>query len=808
MTRARKRDHNLLTNAVSLLVCGLLAGVVVAAAAFPVVAMSGLAAKAGAETFDKLPSELKDQRAPQLSRIYASDRKTLMATIFDEFRNDVPLADISKNMQDAIIAAEDKGFRSHNGIDPKGILRAFVANKSSGSTQQGASTLTMQYVRMSIAYSATHPEDVVAATVDTPARKAREARMAVQVSKELTKDQVLERYLNIAPFGNGAYGVYAASQVYFGKRPKDLTVAEAALLAGLVKAPTDFNPATTKGHPEAVGRRNYVIDQMVITKAITPEQAAEAKKVEISHEVQRASNGCTQVPNNNWGFPCDYFVRWWNSQEQFGASTYDREQRLKTGGYTIVTSFDLGIQDAARKNVADQIKDDKSRAIMVGAIEPGTGYVRAMATNRVFKLDDGSNGPSTNPDRKGQRGSYPNTTNPLISGGGDISGYQAGSTFKIFPLVAALEKGYPLSYTINAQAKYISGFAGSPSDSSTCDGKHYCVTNSIPSMAGPANMWSAFGRSVNTFFVPLEERVGVRATVDMAQKLGIRFLDSDDAKQAKENPGWGAFTLGVSHTTPVDLANAYATLAADGMHCEPLPVEEIQDHGGAKLDMANPRCNRAVSEDVARAAVDAARCPLGDSSQFGKCSTSGTAPGVRGTVKHHVFGKTGTTDDDRTATLVAGTMQLVVAGIMGDPDNTNGGHNSEHSKVNPAVYNTLRDAMKDQPNKQFPKPSEKIVYGDQRSIPDVKCKSPGDAQARLEDAGFEVDRANSKIDSPCPAGTVAGTDPDGRTIKGGVVMLQISNGNGSGTPQPGQPGQPGIITPNLPGGNGGGRGPN
>jgi membrane peptidoglycan carboxypeptidase len=239
----RRRDHNIFANATSLVICGLLAGVVVAAAAFPAVAMSGLAAKAGGLTFAQLPSQLRDFSSPQITRIFASDNKTQIAVMYDEFRSDVPLKDISPNMQNAIIAAEDREFYHHNGVDLKGVARAFVNNNQGGGTKQGASTLTMQYVRMSLAYSATNPQEVVDATTDTPKRKITEMKYALQVEKQLTKQQILERYLNVAPFGNQAYGVYAASQVYFNKKPKDLTVPEAALLAGMVKAPTSFNPA-------------------------------------------------------------------------------------------------------------------------------------------------------------------------------------------------------------------------------------------------------------------------------------------------------------------------------------------------------------------------------------------------------------------------------------------------------------------------------------------------------------------------------------------------------------------------------------
>src|SRR5262245_40027135 len=200
----RRRDHNIFANATSLLICGLLAGVVVAAAAFPAVAMSGLAAKAGSETFAQLPSTIKQATAPQVSRVYASDGKTQIAAMYDEFRSDVRLKDIAKPMQNAIVAAEDHQFFKHNGVDVKGVARAFV-NNNSGKSQQGASTLTMQYVRMQLAYTATNPQEVVDATKDTPKRKINEMKYALQVEKEMTKEQILERYLNTAPFGSGAY---------------------------------------------------------------------------------------------------------------------------------------------------------------------------------------------------------------------------------------------------------------------------------------------------------------------------------------------------------------------------------------------------------------------------------------------------------------------------------------------------------------------------------------------------------------------------------------------------------------------------
>src|SRR3954465_4643434 len=197
----------------SLLLCGLFAGVVVAAAAFPGLAFSGLAAKSGADTFEDLPTDLDVLPSPQISYIYASDGRTLLAMMYDENRRDVSIDDVSPFMAQAMVAAEDNRFYEHRGVDLKGVARAFVNNENGGD-QQGAPTLTMQYVRQVTSYSAKTPQEVVDATAKTPARKLREMKLAMALEKKLNKQQILERYLNISTFGHGAYGIYAASHVY------------------------------------------------------------------------------------------------------------------------------------------------------------------------------------------------------------------------------------------------------------------------------------------------------------------------------------------------------------------------------------------------------------------------------------------------------------------------------------------------------------------------------------------------------------------------------------------------------------------
>lgn len=795
-----------------------------AAAAFPAVAMSGLAAKAGAEAFDKLPSELTVKRSPQITYVFASDRKTLLTTLYDENRREVKLSDVAPIMRQAMLAAEDQRFYQHNGVDPQGVARAFVANRQAGEVSQGASTITMQYVRLAISYSASTPQEVVDATEDTNVRKLKEMRYALAVEQQLSKDEILERYMNIAAFGNGAFGIYAASQVYFGKHPKDLKLAEAATLAGLVKAPTSYNPADPDNLGAAKERRNWVLDQMVKTGAATAAEAAEAAASEIKVTGTRTPNGCVSVQQNHWGFFCDFLQRWWLEQEAFGATPYERENRLKTGGYVIYTSLDVGTQAAAKNNVEKRLptirkstKQPEPHALMVAAIEPGSGKVRALATNRNYKLDDRNkptNGLNTDPAKKrlGIRGSYPNTTNPLLSAGGDITGYQAGSTFKIFTLVAALESGLPLGYTINAEQVYKSNYPVDETSEAACPGtQRYCPTNASKSMAGPRNMWTGFGMSVNTFFVPLQEQIGAEKVVDAAKRLGIQFRakgtpthpsDAEFASNPQLSHNWGPFTLGVSGTTPLELANAYATLAADGMFCEPIPVEEIRDLGGSRLDVGNPRCRQSVRTEVARAAVDAARCPIGDQSAFRECAGTTYRAGKGIVGRYPLAGKTGTTDGSKTAALVMTTKQLTVGGIIADPDWPRTTFKFSHDEVNPAVAETLRDGMKGKPSINFTPPTRQYAYGTQVSIPNVTCQPVAAAESTLRRAGFKTVVEKDPVPSSCPAGTVAKTSPSGRTVKNSTVVIYVSNGQGA----PGGPGGPGSGGPGGGGPGGGGPG--
>jgi membrane peptidoglycan carboxypeptidase len=527
-------------------------------------------------------------------------------------------------------------------------------------------------------------------------------------------------------------------------------------------------------------------------------------KVPIKIVNRPTPNGCTSVTNNSWGFFCDELYRWWLRQPAFGADTYERENRLKSGGYKIITSLDVGAQAAAMKNVLAQRPIGSADALMVAGVEPATGHIQVMAVNRTYSNDQAGNGKNTDPNkaRAGIPGNYPKTTLPLLSEGG----YQFGSTFKMFTMLTALSQGKPLATTINTTNPYESHKyiveAGSPA---ACKGTtHYCPANAAKDEKGPFNIWTGFGHSVNTFFVPLEEQVGADKAVAMAKNLGITFtgdpnVEGTDAYFSTHGTDlWGAFTLGVSNATPLAMANAYATVAADGTYCEPLPVVEIDDFNGSKLDAANPRCRSAVDPDVAHAATDAARCPVGDDSQYGECHGASTASATKSTVggKYPIAGKTGTTDSNQTAALIAMTKQVAVAGVLADPDNRQG-HNYGHGEVNTAVARTLHDMMVGKQPINFVKPTDKLAYGQRSNIPSVKCQPVDAATNAIKGAGFQVNVDPGPVDSECPAGFVAKTAPSGSAPKGSIITIFVSKG-GAQPPPPGGGG---------PGGGGGGGGP-
>lgn len=782
-----KRVRNPLRDAMTLLVCGVLAGVLAAAAAFPLVATGGLVIGDGVDSFESLPSELTKPTLPQTSYVYASDGETLITSFYEENRREVSLDDVAPLMVDALLAAEDSKFYEHTGVDWVGIVRAAVANRSGDS--QGASTLTMQFVRNTLIYSASTIDEVIEASEDTYERKLREARYAMAIEESMSKEEILEGYLNVIYLGNQAYGIHAGSYTYFNKPPTELELHEAAVLASLPKFPSYADGLLDGGGDDSliIDRRDWVLDRMASLDMVSQSEADEAKEQPLGLDPREVRSECVDVPNPDWGFFCDYFKEWWADQEHFGETERERISLLKRGGFRIVTSLDPDLQSTAMDTIHGQIDDDDHRALGAVTITPGTGHIRSMAVNRVYSLDQSENGPRT--DGGSAPSNYPNTTIPLLSGNEKVSGFPAGSTFKMFTMLAALEEGWPLKTKLPSPYRYTSRYMTDSKQPASCDfqidGKWpWCPSNDGQYASGPPlDFWGMFGKSSNTGFVQIQELVGTSKAVEMAERLGIEFSADSGVERSRDtlDEHYGVFTLGMGDTTtPLDMAEAYATVAAGGVHCEPLPVMKIVRSDGEEwTEPSQPTCEQAIDEEVAFAAVSAARCPVYDRADRTRC-VGGTAREAEN-FGRPVMGKTGTADSDRSYWFMVSTPNATTATFVGDPDNSANDNLAAgfHGQVRQTGTTILKAAVKDLDKENWPEPTDAMVNGKNLvSIPGIGCEDPSSARSKVAGAGFEASISPGRFDSSCPEGQAFSTSVTGSAPKGSPIYILVSNGSG------------------------------
>ena len=611
-----------------------LAGLLVAAMALPVVGAVGLAAKDQVDDFLVLPADLETPNLGQRSRVLAADG-SLIAWLYRENRVPVPLDDVPLHTQQALLAIEDSRFYEHNGVDVQGTVRAAVTNATSGAVEQGGSTLTQQYVKNALIETAGSQQELMAAREQSVERKLREARLALALEREIGKDQILERYFNIAYFGNGVYGIGTASSFYFGKRPQELTVGEGALLVGLVQSPSRHDPL--QNLPSALVRRDTVLRRMADLGWLSGPDLVAALDEAPDLRPSPIRSGCEAAPQA--AFFCDYVrvaLERTPLGQALGSTLEERQQRLLGGGLTIRTTLQPAAQAAAERALLEAVPADDPSGVAATftAVTPGSGEVTALAVNRTFSAED-----------------LPGHTKVNLPLGGS-SGMQAGSTFKPFVLAAALEQGLPLDLTLNAPGTYTSKVFTN-CDGSTCE--PYTVSNAGDSNAGLHDMVSATHGSVNTYYVQLAERTGVERPAALAEGLGLRQF-SGGSPQAPLLRG-GSFVLGTNEISPLDLTAAYAAFAAGGTYCPPRPVVEVLDATGAQVPLPPQECRPALEPGVADTVSSVLRGNIDGPSR--------SRTGARASIDRPAAGKTGSTNGSKAAWFAGYTPQVAAAVWVG-----------------------------------------------------------------------------------------------------------------------------------------------
>jgi len=761
------------TRALLFLVLSALAGVLVAGVALPAIGLVGLTAKRGAESFQALPAELKVPPLKQRSRLLAADG-TVIATFYSQNRIYVPMDKIAPVMQNAIVAIEDARFYDHNGIDVRGTIRAMIANTQAGEVTQGGSTITQQYVKNVLEATAKTKEEHQAVTEDSFARKIQELRYALGLEQRWSKRKILEGYLNIAYFGSQAYGIEVAAHRYFSVSADDLNPGQAATLAGIVRYPSLYDPIDNPKESQA--RRNFVLQRMADENMITQRVADKYGKQPIKKTLDPSdlTRGCavSKVP-----FFCTYVQQSFLSDPAYGQTRAERRRLLNGGGLTITTTLQMDDQTAAQRGIETYLPtgDPSGRVAAIAMIQPGTGDVTAMAQNLKYG--------------KGKGASYINNAVDLKYQG--TAGQQPGSTFKIFTVAAAIEKGLSMTEHIYAPDSRVMPYGSYQN----CDGNvvsgGWDVQNYDGAPSGDFDMFQGTAYSVNTYFAELARRTGLCNIWDMASRAGVTAAGPGTGYEAGEAPiddvdmqyapGIIGGTFGMS---PLTMAESYATFAARGLHCEPRVITSVRTLDKQQLDVPPPQCEQVVEPKVA----DAVNYVLQNVVRGDRITNGTGAPMYLG---RPTAGKTGTSDNHEAIGFAGYTPNLAAVVWCGSPTAPKK-YPMENVTINGVTYATVSGyqlpgpiwkaamlgSLADMPVKNFVPMDPEFLDGAKLSLPSVAGLSAAEATKKLEGLRLNVSVSDTQVSSYQAKGTVAYTSPGpGTTLApGATVTLYLSSG--------------------------------
>ncbi len=727
-------------------------GVLVAGLVVPFVGAIGYGASATNRSMQNLPAELKAEPLAQRTRVLGRNGEYL-ATFYDQNRVNVSLKRVSPIMKRAIVAIEDYRFYQHGALDLKGTLRAFVNNQTSSGDTQGGSSITQQMAKMTQLTQARTEAERKAATENTYQRKIQELRHAIAFEQNYSKDWILERYLNLAYFGDGAYGIQAAARHYYSVNASQLNTLQAATLAGLVKNPVGFDPTTYKDR--ALARRNVVLNRMAELNVITPAARARVTKAPLRLKVSSSRNGClgTKAP-----FFCDYVRRYLMEDPSLGKTAADRAQLINSGGLTIQTTIDLGFQRAADRATDLAVNENDQAIGALAMVQPGTGKVLAISQSRPMGRES----------KKGQ--TFLNYV--VDSKYGDSNGFQAGSTFKVFVLAAALEQGLPTSTRFRAPER----ISIPQNEFATCQGPYpvyapWSLGNSTGS--GSFDMVTGTRQSVNTYYAQLERRTGLCEPYALAKAMGID-LTSPNTERVP------SFVLGVAGVSPLEMASAYSTFAARGEHCAARPVTKIFNSDGKVFKEYPKKCQQVMQEstaDTVNQILAGVLAPGG----FGQAlALNKPAAGKTGTINSNMaVWFNGYTPTLSTAAMIAG------ANSKGQPITLNGasvggriiGQAFGSTVAGPMWADAMRAIQDRLPYESFTAPSGSFAGPIEVEIPDVVGMSTKRAAQRLAASGFYVS-TGERQKSDERRGAVAETEPSAgdRATRGSTVYLYPSSG--------------------------------
>jgi membrane peptidoglycan carboxypeptidase len=797
---SRTRSRSAVSAFFGMLAIAVVAGVMIAVAVTPAIALTGTTAKNGINLFEELPSDLKISALDQKTELYAKDggKDVLIGSFYAQNRQVVTWKQISQVAKNAAVAGEDVRYYDHGGIDPVGILRATVANLA-GKNLQGASTITQQYVKnvcVQEAENMSTAKQVAAAyavcTDPSVGRKLKEARYAIALEKKYTKDEILLGYLNIAGFGGRIYGIESAAEYYFDTTAEQLTVAQAASLIAMVNNPTYLRLDVTANYAANKTRRDYILGVELRNKLITQAQYSAAVATPIQPKITQTTSGCQS--SGVAGFFCDYVVRTILSSGQFGSNPTTRLANLQRSGWKIYTTLDMGIEKKAQTAMNTYVPKTSTVFNVGGAsvsLEVGTGRIISMVQNKKF--NDSSSSPA-----KTETAVNYNANLAL----GASSGWQPGSTFKLFTLLDWLKTGRTLNQTVDANpgVKDASTFTVCGKNYAALGGQPWDVSNDKGDPGGSQSVLNATALSINGAFASMAQQLDLCDIQNIAKSMGVT-----PATSTKFPAIVAPMVIGGSYgVAPVAMAGAYATIANNGVYCKPVAIDKVVKTDGSQLAVPQTGCKGVLDPGVAVAAAAALRGTLA----YGTAAGDKTADGV------YEFGKTGTTDSAYDTWMDGTTSKVTTVVWVGNngklpgkplqglrltsfntkPCYLSGGGTAAIARH--CIWHDIQTAVNKeyggattwaQPDPQYlyggastPTPTAPATPATQTgSVPDVTGQSPAAAEAALVAAGYTWS-LNGTTASTQPAGTVASTSPAAGSAApaGSQVAIQTSTGAG------------------------------
>ncbi len=789
MPQAKKRTFSgVVGGLLGLVGLSAVAGVLVTATVTPAIAVGGYAASSAISVFENMPSYLQIDKLMLPTEIYAENEDgddELMAEFYDQNRIPVTWDEVNPLVYDAVLSSEDKNFYSHGGVDLLGTLSALAENLTS-SGQRGASSITQQYVKnvrvQNCEREAVSQEEVEACFNEASAtdgsagleRKAQEMRYAIQIEKQSTKNEILLGYLNIASFGGDVYGIGAAAEYYFGVSANDLTLSQAAALAGIVKAPNFYridlpNSETNgeaNGYAETLDRRNYVLYRMYTDGKISEAEYTEAREAPIEPKITPRAQGCSMASGAEYF--CDYVRTVIENDEAFGETAEERTATLRRGGLKVYTTLDPDLQSTASE--AMEIVPSSVDYMELGSsaiqVEVGTGRVLSMVQNTEYTA-----GETDDPNKSAINFNVRQANNGGI-------GWSAGSTYKTFSLVNWLEQGKSANAVVNGrigtkQVKTCGDDVQEVPTDNTGQAGHVGNFEQSPGYVGTVKRFTA--DSLNSGFLAMAEQITVCSTNEVAMKMGVTRGDGTPLDDNNEPYN----VLGSSNVAPIDMAAAYAAIAANGILCEPKAIDRVTDSDGNELPAPETTCERVMTEAVASTSAWVLESVM-DGTGVGAKTYDGTP----------IFGKTGIHEYEHTWMDGASTevASVVWVGNVEGRVKLNGQYENgwQLSRIRNAIWPEIqRAANAKYGGEAFPGPDDDLTRQQYSNLPNVIGRSVDDARTILTNAGFTV-VVGSEVDSGQAEGTIAAQDPGaGRVIAGSTVTIRPSNGDGVTVPSVG-----------------------